>query len=384
MNQAAIQQRKTEFDVLHVRSSAGLYGAEYVILGLLPQLAARGIGVRLLSVDNPRVPGQPLCAKARERGIAHARLPCRGRFDFATVGALRAHLDRHPRALLHVHDYKSALVAWLARGRRPLPIVATSHGQFSSTLSLQLYHRLELSLMRRFERVCIVAADMRPVLERAGVPAANIVAIGNGIDTRRFAPGVAPLGREQFDIARDALVFGAAMRLTEQKDPLTLVAAFARVAARLPNAVLAIAGDGPLREQVRARAAAAGIGDRLRLLGARDELERFYAMIDVFVLPSRYEGLPLALLEAMAAQRPVVATRVGEVGDVLAGLAPAPVAPGDAGALAGAMYVAATQPPQTAPLRRRVEERYSLARMADAYAALYRDIWSRRRERLAA
>ena len=373
----------TDFQVLHVRSSAGLYGAEYVILGLLPALARRGIDVRLLCIDNPRLAEQSLCAKARALAIASERLPCRGRFDFATVSALRAIAGRDPAALLHVHDYKSALNAWLARGRRALPIVATSHGQFSSTLSLQLYHRLELSLLRRFDRVCIVAADMRQTLVRAGVAAQRIALIGNGIDTRRFVPDAPPLPRAQFGIAGNAIVFGAAMRLTEQKNPLQLVDAFAQVSASMPEAVLAIAGDGPLRERVLARAAERGVAGRVRLLGALDHLERFYTMIDIFVLPSRYEGLPLALLEGMAAQRPIVATSVGDVGDVLAGLPYAPVPPGDAGALAAAMTAAARQPAPVQALRRRVEERYSLERMADDYAALYRDL-RRCRERAVA
>jgi glycosyltransferase involved in cell wall biosynthesis len=373
-----------DYHVLHVRSSAGLYGAEYVILGLLPALRARGAEGTLLCLHNPNTPNQALCEKAQALGLPAQRLPCRGRFDFATVNALRGLLARHPNALLHVHDYKSALNAWLARGRRNVPIVATSHGQFSSTLSLQLYHRLELSLMRRFERVCIVAEEMRPLLMRKGVAAARIVLIPNGIDTRRFAPEVAPLERADFGIDADAIVFGAAMRLTEQKNPLGLIDAFARVAAALPRAVLAVVGDGELRDAVAARACERGVAGRVRLLGARGDLERFYTMIDVFVLPSLYEGLPLALLEAMAAQRPIVATAVGEVGDVLTGLGGALVPPGDAPALAGAMHAAALQPPATtAALRARVVERNSVERMAGDYAALYDDVW-KGRERVAA
>jgi glycosyltransferase involved in cell wall biosynthesis len=351
-----------EFQVLHLRSSAGLYGAEYVILGLLPALAEGAIDARLLCLDNPRVATQALCAKAQELGVPCERLPCQGRFDFATVSALRRVLAAQANPLLHVHDYKSALVAWLARGRRKLPIIATSLGQFSSTLSLHLYHRLELSLMRRFDRIGIVSADMRPILMRAGVAAARIVLVENGIDTRRFAPQARPFARADFGIAENATVFGAAMRLTEQKNPLQLVQAFAQLASRLPDAVLAIAGEGVLHDAVRDCAAAAGVGGRVHLLGALDALERFYAMLDVFVLPSRYEGLPLALLD---------------------GLAVAPVPPGDVAALAAAMHRAATRPAPVQALRARVVERYSVQRMARDYAALYRDVW-RSHERAAA
>ena len=372
-----------EFHVFHVRSSAGLYGAEYVILGLIPALASLGIGSTLLCLDNQHSAGQPLAAAARRLQIPFERVPCRGRFDPATIAALRRTMGRDA-ALLHVHDYKSAAHAWLARGRRDVPIVATSHGQFASTARLHLYHRLELALMRRFDRVCAVSEAMRPALLRAGVDPARIALIENGIDTGRFSASAVPLRRGEFAIADDALLFGSAMRLTEQKNPLGLIDAFAQVAGAIPRAALVLAGDGLLREPVRARAASHGIADRVHLIGARDDLERFYTMLDVFVLPSLYEGLPLALLEAMAAERRLVATDVGQVAGVLAGLDVKAVPPGDTPALAHAMIEASRMPEASLPaLRERVVERFSLDRMAAAYAALYRDV-RRCRERAAA
>ena len=357
--------------VLHVRSSAGLYGAEYVVLGLIPELARLGIASKLLSIDNHLQPTQVLYERARELSVAAQRLPCRSRFDFATVRALRDIIATTTNPLLHVHDYKSALVAWLARGRRRLPIVATSHGHFATTANLRAYQRLELWLMRRFDAVCIVSAEMKPLLAAAGVPTHKVHLIENGIDTQRFHPDVAPLARAEFGIADDAIVFGSAMRLTEQKNPLGFVDAFARITMELPRAALVIAGNGELRDAIAARAAERGVSDRVHLLGARNDLERFYAMLDVFVLPSLYEGLPLALLEAMSAGRRLVATNVGEVAAVLSGLPVTTIAPGDIDTLAQAMRTATTQPLPFVALRERVLQRYSVARMAQDYAGIY-------------
>ena len=364
-----------DLHVYHLRSSAGLYGAEYMLLGLIPALARAGIASTLLCLDNPYLEEQPLYARAQALGVPARRVPCRSRFDFASVQALRAIIAMDSRALLHVHDYKSAAYAWLARGRRSVPIVATAHGQFSSTPSLHLYHMVETRLMRRFERVCIVAEQMRFGLIRAGVRPDVIRLVENGVDTGRFTQEACALARRDLMIGDEALVYGSAMRLTAQKDPLGLIEAFAHVAARSPRAVLVIAGDGPLRGATLARAAALGISSRVRLLGPRNDLERFYPMIDVFVLSSLYEGLPLALLEAMAAQRTIVATRVGHVPEVLEGLGVDLVAPGDQRALADAMYAAPTHHEALgAALRRRVVERYSTARMAADHAVLYREL----------
>jgi glycosyltransferase involved in cell wall biosynthesis len=369
---------RTDPQVLHVRSSAGLYGTEYVILGLVPALAGIGIESRLLCLDNQHLGEQPLYDKARLLRLPAERVPCRGRFDFATVHALRRAMDAAPDAVLHVHDYKSALLTWLARGRRRMPIVATAHGQFSFTPALELYHRIELRLMRRFDRVCPVAAPMQPWLEQAGVPRAKIRLVENGIDTMRFAPTVPPLPRSDFDIDDDALVFGSAMRLNEQKNPLGLIAAFAHVAPHLPHAVLIIAGDGPLRSAIEQSARAHGIEQRIRLAGVCADMARFYTMLDVFVLPSHYEGLPLALLEAMAAGCKVVATRVGQVPPVLEGLDVESVAPGDVAALAQAMQCTALRTVRGAATRERIVERYSTVHMAAAYAQIYRELWSGR------
>lgn len=364
-----------DFEVLHLRSSAGLYGAEYVILGMVPELNRIGIRSRLLSMDNQHLESQPLYARAQAMGVPAERVPCNGRFDFTTLRSLRDTLRRQRNTILHVHDYKSAFHAWLARGFSGTPIVATSHGHFPTTTNLRLYNRLELALMKRFEHVCVVSKEMLPVLAGAGVDEKKTQLIENGIDTQRFNPQTPGLARSEFGIANDAVVFGSAMRLTDQKNPLGLIDAFARVTERLPNAVLVLAGDGPMREAVEQRARERSVTDRVHLIGARNDLERFYTMLDVFVLPSHYEGLPLALLEAMACARATVATAVGQVPDVLEGTSATVVQPGDREAFASAMYDAVNQPRRDA-LRARVVDRYSVANMTQQYASAYHDIWN--------
>src|SRR6185437_9838297 len=213
--------------VLHLHSGAGLYGAEYVLLGLIPALAQQGIDGSLLCLDNHLLDEQPLYQRACALKIPSQRLPCRGRFDFATLRALRRVLGQHPNAMLHVHGYKSAFYAWLARRAGEPSIVATLHGHFADTPSMRIYQALELWLMRGFDRVCMVAAEMQPMLARAGVAGQNISLIENGVDTTRFRPDVAPLERADCGIPEDAFVFGSAMRLSEQKHPLGLLDASA-------------------------------------------------------------------------------------------------------------------------------------------------------------
>ena len=359
--------------ILHVFSSAGVYGAEHAVLGLIPALAGLGIDSTLACIDNPHLREQPLYERARALGFSAVRIPCSGRLDLATTRALRTQLQRHPRTLMHVHGYKSAFYALRARRSLPgIPIVSTLHGWVTNTRALWLYGLLELWMLRHIQRVCIVAESMRQPLHDAGIPADRIVLVENGIDTARFRPGGPALSRGELGIPRDAFVFGGVLRLSQEKNPLGLLDAFTQIAADAPQAWLVLAGDGPQREEFETRLRDSGFGERVRMLGACSDPERVYPLFDRFVLPSLSEGLPLALLEAMACERPVIASNVGQIATVLENLDAQLVPAGNTDALVEAMHRALSRHVPGAQLRQRVQERYSVERMAHDYAKVYR------------
>lgn len=359
--------------VLHVFSSAGLYGAEHAVLGLMPAVAGLGIHGTLACIDNPHLRIQPLYERANALGIPAVRIPCAGRLDGATTRALRIQLRQHPRTLMHVHGYKSMFYAMRARRAQPdVPIVSTLHGWVTNTRALWLYRLLEMRMLRSVQRVCIVADGMRQPLREAGIPAERIVLIENGIDTTRFRPDGTALSRAELGIPHEAFVFGGVMRLSAEKNPLGLLDAFVPIAKEVPQAWLVVAGDGPQRAEFERRVRESGLAARVRLLGARGDPEHVYPLLDCFVVPSLSEGLPLALLEAMACERPVIASDVGQIATVLGGL-DAPLVPaGNTGALVEAMRRALSRRAPAGQLRQRVEERYSVARMAHGYANVYR------------
>ncbi|TDN53818.1 sugar transferase (PEP-CTERM/EpsH1 system associated) [Azoarcus indigens] len=216
---------------------------------------------------------------------------------------------------------------------------------------------------------------------RIGVPAARASRICNGVDTQRFRPrgndGEVAAGFP-YAAGRD-FVFGTVGRLQEVKDQLNLVRAFGLLAARFPlrqDLRLAIVGDGPLRGAVEAEIARLGVGGQVWLAGERSDVADLMRQLDVFVLPSRAEGISNTILEAMACALPVVATDVGGSGElVVAGETGALVPPSDPRALADAMAAYVTQPAlaqsQGLASRRRVEEGFSLEGMVGRYADLY-------------
>lgn len=366
----------TWLTVLQVRSSAGLYGADRVLLALNPALARCGARSRLLSIHNYRMREQPLHAAALASAQEADLLPCRGRFDPRTVRALNARIDAVDTPLLHAHDYKSAFYAWLAARRRRVPLVATLHGQAGSSHSLRLYNRLELALLRRFDALVVVADAQIPALVRAGIARSRIHQVDNGIDFAPAATDAIPGLRSALGLGPARFVFGAVARLAPEKNLSMLLDVFARLACVAPGIALVVAGDGPERAALEARARALGLGSCVHFIGARTDMAPIYTLFDCLVLPSLSEGMPLAVLEAMACALPVVASAVGDVPRLLAHAAHGRlVAPGDAQALRAAMHAAMADPGRRdQSARNYVLDRHSAKAMAVRYLEIYRSL----------
>jgi glycosyltransferase involved in cell wall biosynthesis len=146
---------------------------------------------------------------------------------------------------------------------------------------------------------------------RIGHPSQYAV-IRSGIEVDRFGhPTVSPAAmRAQLGLGPDTPILGSVTRLVPQKSPLDLVRMFAHVAAHIPDAVLVIVGDGPLRPEIEVMVRQLELNERVRLLGLRRDVPELIACFDLFVLTSLWEGLPRVLPQALASAIPVVATRV--------------------------------------------------------------------------
>jgi sugar transferase (PEP-CTERM/EpsH1 system associated) len=156
-----------------------------------------------------------------------------------------------------------------------------------------------------------VSRDLaRWLVEDVGVPARKVRHIPNGVDTECFAPRRPEAARHTLDVPACAAVIGTVGRLDPVKDHVGLIRAFAAV---IPgrNAFLLIAGEGPCRRRIEDTVRELGVGDRVRVLGERDDIPAVLNALDLFVLPSLGEGMSNAVLEAMATGLPVLATRVG-------------------------------------------------------------------------
>lgn len=353
-------------NVLQIISSGGFYGAERMMLQLSSRLREMGCRVRIAAFQADL----EVARRARAAGFAVEEIPCKGRLDFAAVGALRAIAREFPPDVAHSHGYKTNLYARLAFGKRGPKLVATCHLYTDETAALRFYAWLDCRLLRSYPAVAAVSDTVRDRLVSSGVPAEKVRVIDNGIDCDEFARARAPRA------PRAAAVVGCVGRLVPQKNPEAFMAAARDVIARMPGTRFVYIGEGPEREKLERLRAAWGLEESVEFLGFQSDMAAAYGSLDVFVLPSRTEGLPMAILEAMAAGTPVIATRVGGVPRVVAdGETGMLVEPGDQEALNGAILRLLADRELAARLagsaQAWVRENFSSAAMARKYLDVY-------------
>lgn len=255
--------------------------------------------------------------KARAKGLTYYEIEERSKFDPRVLTALREISVRHDINLIHGHDHKSDLFAYLLRRwlwRRRLSVVSTAHAWVMLGLKGAIYRHMDLSLMRRFDHLIAVSHATKDEMVEAGVAANLITVIHNGIDTDAWAQNrVSTSLREELNLGQVFPVIGYVGRIMPEKDLETWLRAAALIAKRFPEARFVLVGegkdDGTLGELQRL-GSELGIAQRTHFPGYRSDLLPVYSSFDLFVLSSRREGLPNSILEAMALRIPVVTTDV--------------------------------------------------------------------------
>ncbi len=355
-------------------------GAERQAHGLAARLARSGHRVTVLTLVRHD-------ARAREvrDGIAVERALTetgRGALFAITYGlSLLRHLRRLQtgHAVLHAHHlYLEAMAAAYVSLRSGLPAIAKmtcggADGDFARLGRTGLLPALPL--LRRLRRVVAISGETEAELRAHGFAAERIARIPNGVDPARFVPAPEPEAvRQRVGLGPETVLFLG--RLDAQKALDVVLDAWVRVTARRPTAHLVLAGEGPARTALEEKVRESGIANRVSFLGARPDPESLLQASQVFVLPSRSEGMSNALLEAMATGLPCVASRISGNTDLIEhGLTGLLAPPGDAATLADALCALL----EDGNLRNRlgtaaraaVIERYGMDRVVRDYMDLY-------------
>lgn len=279
--------------------------------------------------------------------------------------------------VVHCHHYSPFVYGLLATMLHPrVRLVFTEHGRLADAGTSRKRQIVNPMLAWWPARLCAVSADLRRHMISEGFPGRRLEVVYNGIAAgQRPRPAERQAAREALGLAPGALVVGSVGRLDPVKNLPALLRAHARVLAEHPEARLVIVGDGPDRDALHAEARALDIAETVVFTGYRADVRSVMPAFDVYANSSRYEGVSLTILEAMAAGLPVVATDVGGNPEVVCDHETGRLVPGHARALAGALIELANHPKRRQAMgdagRWRVKRHFSLERMAEQYATFY-------------
>src|SRR5213594_2939943 len=356
--------------------SEALSGPGRQLTALAAALKRAGIACLIVAFQRRGRPSVAFAQELDRTGVEHCVVEDRGPLDWRVARDVQDMLRRWRPSIVQTHGYKATAVAYLLRRLGcPWPWVGFFHGSTREDLKARFYHWVDRRLLGAGDRIVVMAQAQARVFAASG---RRVQIIHNAV----LAPTVKsePLEGDRLAALVGGLprpIIGVVGRLSPEKGVDLFLDACAVLACKGVAFSALVAGDGPERARLEARCRALALESRVHFLGQVSDVEGVYRHLDLLVLPSRSEGLPNTLLEALCADVPVVATAVGAVPEVVGTSSAARlVAPHSAAALAEVVERAVTQgdSPEAGAARREVVERFSVERRLEAHLQLYREV----------
>ncbi len=305
--------------ILHLIDSAGMYGAERVVISLLAELRTSRFPGVLGCIREVEGQIPPIAEEAERCGVEVAFFTMGRGFSRHGLRQIAAFSAKHRIRVIHSHGYKPNIMLCVGRPRGTR-VLSTVHGWAKHTASLKgrLYEYADAVALRRLDMVVAVSRAVERDLASRGVAERRVTVIHNGIACPADRGATEPVDlRGKIGLPKTAFVIGAVGRLVAVKGYEYLIDAMQEVGRVIPESHLVIAGEGPLLDPLRGRVERHGLAQRVTFAGYQSEIRRFLAMLDVFVMPSLSEGLPMALLEALCCGKAAIGTSVGGIPEVI-------------------------------------------------------------------
>jgi glycosyltransferase involved in cell wall biosynthesis len=360
--------------ILHIDPERHWGGGEAQVLGLLSYLAERGHRNDLLTHPDGR-----LFRESQVLSVRTIPLVVRNDLDLRPIPRLRRLIRDENYDIVHFHTKRAhALSFWLSSGVPRPKCVVTRRMDYPETNNW--YTRCLYN--RKVEGVVAISQKIFELLVQAGVEPEKIRLIHDGIDPRPFESAA-----NTHDMNSECVVVGMAAVLEERKGHRFLLEAARRLKTQGCRIQYRLAGDGSLRQSLEKTVTRLGLKDDVQFCGFVSDIPTFLSQVDIFVLPSLFEGLGVSVLEAMAAGKAVIASRVGGLAEiVLDGVTGFLVMPGNAEVLAATIAKLADDRSLSRVMgqrgRARLKEHFTLAQMASTNEAYYYGLLGRSEERL--
>lgn len=311
--------------IIEMIDKSSLGGGQTAVL-----LLARNLDPELFEVRVSSEGGGPLVDETRRAGLEHIPVSPGPRFSLKLVAEIARILDAGKTDILHTHGgYAGLHGRWAARRSRTPVVVHTLHGIHYLRYRNPALRRLSIWQERLLSRatdalVLVCQSDLGFAKKHRLAPQNKLVVIPNGIQGAAEAespPGIGEASgfdpRKELGWEPGRPIVGTVARLHRQKGVVHLLRAAPRIFSAVPEARVVVVGDGPLGGKLRRKAAQMGLDGRFLFLGERADALRIMSLFDIFVLPSLWEGLPFVLVEAAALGKPIVATGVDGVLEII-------------------------------------------------------------------
>lgn len=362
--------------VCHILPALPLHGAEVLLLSICRHIDPSDARISILLVAK----GGPLIPEFEALGIPVTLIPKKGRYDLSIIWKIRRFLKSGDFDIIHTHLFTANFWGRLGSLGVPIGRICSIHSIVSDkgTVLQRLQSFFDRALSRISDAVlCVTSQVMRSMREDAGLPREKLVTIVNGIPLPETISHLdKENARKNLDIPPDARVVGMIGRFSRPKNHRMLIESLSAVRERVPNLLVLLAGDGELEEEIRNLARSSGLEGAVRFLGLRRDIPAILTALDILVIPSLWEGLPIVLLEAMAFGTPVVATRVGGIPDVLTDGVTGVLAEPDAASFADRLSWALENPTEMERMSKAAfalaKNRYDVRQTAKSYVDLYR------------
>jgi glycosyltransferase involved in cell wall biosynthesis len=321
-------------------------------------------------------------------GVEVVRLPIHADVDPLLLWRLMRFLRSRRPDIVHTHLIHGDLYGTLAARLAGAPFAISTKHNDNAFRRKGFYAWLDRTAARYQDKIIAISNHLkRFYMEVEDLPADKIVPIYYGLDPDSFLRRVGEDTdvRAEFGVPAGAPLVGVVGRLTEQKGHAYLLNAFAEVVRALPLAHLLVVGDGNLRPALEQQTARLGLGDSVTFTGRREDVSQIMAALDVMTMPSLWEGFGLVLLEAMAVAKPIVASRVSAIPEIVSdGETGLLVPPGDADALAAALIALLCDQQRAAEMGRqgrvRLKREFTVERMVAQTEAVYEQAVASRRQ----
>ena len=353
--------------------SLGLGGAEQVVIRLAAGLDRRRFEPLICCLDEPG----PFATQAEKAGIEVVSLGKRGPLDGGAAHRLARLLSSRGVQTVHTHLWGANFWGRLAGLWARIPVVVTTEHNVDSWKRVH-HFMIDRALALATTRLVAVSQEVREFYEGHGVGRGRWQVIYNGVEIRAAPSRHRGPAWRDLGLGAEEPVVALIGRLVPAKAPEVFLQALARATLRVPALRGLVVGDGPLRSELEGEARRLGLERRVVFAGLRTDVSELLAGLDAVLFSSVREGLSMAMLEAMAAGVPVIATEVGGTPELITdGRTGLLVPPGQPDALAEALIGLLGDRARAAAIReaahRRVEELFTVARMVAAHEQLYEE-----------